>query len=98
MYPSIAREEDDNIDDIPDYGEAKRDNHPGKENREGGIEVLSIALEVIEAVVVGVVVAVIADGAGPSYSAYSYSSEDDSEDAEEEFPEVGGVVVADGCS
>ena len=79
-------------------GEAERDDHPGKENGEGGIEVLSIALEVVKVVVSVVIVAIVSDGAGPSYSADCYSGEENSEDAEEEFPEVGGVVVADGCS
>ena len=98
MDPFIAREEDDDVDDIPDGGQAEGDDHPGEENGEGGVEVIFIALEVVEAVVVGIVVAVVPDGAGPGYGAYGYSGEEDGEDAEEEFPEVGRVVGAYCCS
>ena len=97
VYPSIAREEDDDVDDVPDDGEAEGDDHPGEENGEGGVEVISIALEVVEVVFV-VVVAVVSDGCRPGYGADGYGGEEDSEDAEEEFPKVGGVVVAYCCS
>ena len=93
MYPSIAREEDDDVNDVPDDGEAECDDYPGEENSEGLIEIsvsISIVL-VVDNVVAGVIVVVL-DSCRPGYGANGYSGEEDGEDAEEEFPEVGGVV------
>ena len=93
MYPSIAREEDDDVNDVPDDGEAECDDYPGEENGEVLIEIsfiISIVLVVDDAVVVAV--AVVLDSCSPGYGANGYSGKEDSEDAEEEFPEVGGIV------
>ena len=84
MDPSIAREEDDDVDDVPDDGEAERDDHPGEENDETAIEI-----GVCDVVVA---VAVVVDGYRPGYGANGYSGAEDGEDAEEEFPDVGRVV------
>ena len=87
MYPPIAREEGDDVDDVPDDGEAERDEHPGKEYDEAGIEVgVSIVLGVVVAVVV------VLAGYRPGYGADGYTGEEDGEDAEEQFPEVCRVV------
>ena len=87
MYPPIAREEDDDVDDVPDDREAECDDHPGEENGEAGIDIGGcIVLVVVVAVVV------VLDCCCPGYGADGYSGEEDGEDAEEEFPDVGGVV------
>ncbi len=91
MYPSIARKEYDDIDGVPDDGEAERNDHPGQEDGEAVIEIgISIVPDIVPGIVI--VVAVVLDGYGPGYSADGYSGEEDGKDAEEEFPEVGRVV------
>ena len=95
MYPSIAREEDDDVDDIPDDGEAERDEHPWEEHCISIIEIVGSNV-VFFVFGVGGWVAVIWDGCyGPGYGADCYSGEEDGEDTEEEFPDVGGVVGVD---
>ncbi len=87
VYPPIAREEGDNVDYVPDDGEAECDEHPGEENREAGIEV---GVSIVLGVVVGR--CRVMDGYRPGYGADGCSGEENGEDAEEEFPDVGGVV------
>ena len=98
MYPSIAREEEDDIDDIPGDGEAERDEDPGEEHgvaivERAGAGVVFFFLDV------GDGLAVVGDGCyGPGYGADGYNGEEDGEDADKDFPEEGGVVVANCCS
>lgn len=93
VYPSIAREEDDEVDDVPDDGEAEWDEYPGEEH---GVAII----EIVGADVVCFLLdlrggaAVVGDGCyGPGYGADGYSGEEDGEDAEEEFPDEGAVVL-----
>ena len=99
MYPSIAREKDDDVDDVPDDGEAERDEDPREEHGVAIVEIVGAVVVVFFLLDVGDGLAVVGDGCyGPGYSADGYDGEEDGEDADEEFPEEGGVVVADCCS
>ena len=94
MYPPIAREENDDVDNVPDDREAEGDEHPGEEH---GISIIEILGSDVQFFILGVGfgVAVVGDGwYGPGYGADGYTSEEDGEDADEEFPDKGGVVVA----
>lgn len=98
VYPSIAREEDDDVDDVPDDGEAERDEDPGEEYGVAIVEIIGAGV-VYFFLDVGGWLAVVGHGCyGPGYGADGYGAEEDGEDANEEFPDEGAVVVTYCCS
>ena len=93
VYPSIAQEESDYVDNVPDDGKAKCDEYPGEEHGVAIVEIVGSDV-VLFFHDVGGGVAVVWDGCyGPGYGADGYSGEDDGEDAKEEFPEEGTIML-----